>query len=228
MVFKRSYSLEIMDDFSIQDERIDNALYELKIINKYLGGISATKRGIKKIISKFKLQTKKINILDAGSGASDILFNLNKKKKYINIFSVDINKRVCFYLKEKSKNNFVICGDALNLPIKNLQIDIIHSSLFFHHLKEGEIKKILLHFYNLTKYGIIINDLHRSVFAYLGIKILTKIFSKSEMVKNDAPLSVMRGFKKKELKRMLFDLKINNFEIKRKWAFRWLVIIYKN
>jgi hypothetical protein len=53
-------------------------------------------------------------------------------------------------------------------------------------------------------------------------------FSKSEMVKNDGPLSVKRAFVKKELLEMLNDLGIKRFLIKRKWAFRWLVIIYKN
>ena len=46
MFLKRSYAPELMDDFSIQDERIDRALSELKITNKYLGGISTTKSGL--------------------------------------------------------------------------------------------------------------------------------------------------------------------------------------
>jgi hypothetical protein len=40
---KRSYEPELMDDFSIRDERVDLALKELKIINKFLGGISTSK-----------------------------------------------------------------------------------------------------------------------------------------------------------------------------------------
>ncbi len=49
---ERSYQQEIMDDFSIQDERIDTALEELKIINKYLGGISTTQICFKIIFKK--------------------------------------------------------------------------------------------------------------------------------------------------------------------------------
>jgi hypothetical protein len=77
----------------------------------------------------------------------------------------------------------------------------------------------------VSKYGIIINDLHRSTLAYSGIKILTTLFSKSEFVKNDGSLSVKRGFKKKELIRILDELNFN-YKISYKWAFRWLVIIY--
>jgi hypothetical protein len=48
------------------------------------------------------------------------------------------------------------------------------------------------------------------------------------MVKNDGPLSVKRAFVKKELFKILKELEIEYFLIKRKWAFRWLIIIYKN
>jgi len=75
---------------------------------------------------------------------------------------------------------------------------------------------------------MIINDLRRSVWALIGIKLLTILFSKSSMVKNDAPLSVKRGFIKSELIDMLKSLKIINYKIKRKWAFRWLVAIPKD
>ena len=79
--------------------------------------------------------------------------------------------------------------------------------------------------------GFFINDLHRHPFAYYSIKWLTKLFSKSYLVKNDAPLSVLRGFKKKELEMFNFQCSppdrragILNARLKWKWAFRWLLI----
>ena len=222
MLLKRSYQKEMMDDFSINDERIDTALTELKIINKYLGGISATKYGLKKILHKIESKNL-IKILDAGGGASDILLSLNEKD--YKIFSNDLNKRVTNYVKQKSPEVEVVCADVFDLPFKKKQFDIAHLSLFLHHFKESEIKIILSAVSNVSKYGIIINDLHRSTLAYSGIKILTTLFSKSEFVKNDGPLSVKRGFKKRELIRILDELNFN-YKISYKWAFRWLVIIY--
>ena len=54
-----------MDDFSIRDERVDIALSELKVINKYLGGISTTRSGLKYFINS---SGKKIRVLDIGAG----------------------------------------------------------------------------------------------------------------------------------------------------------------
>jgi hypothetical protein len=57
--------------------------------------------------------------------------------------------------------------------------------------------------------------------------LLTQLFSKSPMVKHDSKVSVLRSFKRSELKKLLSLAGINNYTIKWMWAFRWQVIIYK-
>ncbi len=224
MFSQRSYQKEMIDDFSIDDKRIDKALAELTVINKYLGGRSTTKKGLNKILFAIK-STTPVKILDVGSGASDILSSI--KEHDIQITSFDLNKRTAFYLNKHSVEINIICADVFKLPFKENIFDISHLSLFLHHFKDYEIAEIIKRLSLVSRKGIIINDLHRSIFAYAGIKILTKLFSKSELVKNDGPLSVKRGFKKSELKNILNELNLK-YEIKHKWAFRWLVVIYLN
>jgi ubiquinone/menaquinone biosynthesis C-methylase UbiE len=225
MFLKRSFQRELMDDFYIEDKRIDEALNELKIINKFLGGINLTKHGLNRISKKYPSLEKPIKILDVGGGASDNLTSI--KKQDHKIFSADMNKRINSYLKHSSKNVEIICADAFNLPFNGKAFDIVHLSLFLHHYNEVDIKTILEKCISLAKYGIIINDLRRSIFALAGIKLLTTFFSKSEFVKNDAPLSVKKSFAKNELVTILNELNLN-YHIQRGWAFRWLVIIYIN
>ena len=210
-----------MDDFSIQDERIDKALSELKIINKYLGGISTTKSALSYFIHSKKDELK---ILDIGSGSSDNLLSARNKYSYLQIISIDKNLRALSNSNNQTKK---INSDAFELPFKNNRCDIVHSALFLHHFTEEQIQILLKEFLRIARKGIIINDLQRSVFALLGIKILTVLFSKSEMVKNDGPLSVKRGFTKSELLNLLSGAGVKNFVIKWKWAFRWMVVIRK-
>lgn len=218
---KRSYKAEIMDDFSIQDERIDEALNELKIINKYLGGITTTKSALRYFIQS---KNDELKILDIGSGSSDNLFAAKSKYPNFQIISLDKNLRAL----SNSKNLLAkINADAFSLPLKNKSYDIVHAALFIHHFTEEQIQILLKEFLRIARKGIIINDLQRSRFALLGIKILTVLFSKSEMVKNDGPLSVKRGFTRQEILKFLSDVGITNFVIKKKWAFRWMVVIKK-
>ena len=210
-----------MDDFSIQDERIDKALHELKIINKFLGGISTTKSALKYFPES---ENDKLKIVDVGSGSSDNLLSAKSKYPNLQILSIDKNLRAL----SGSKNLIDrINSDAFELPFKNNSCDIIHTALFLHHFTEEELHFLLKEFLITASKGIIINDLQRSYLALMGIKILTVLFSKSEMVKNDAPLSVKRGFTKQEILNLLEDVGATNFVIKKKWAFRWMVVIKK-
>ena len=211
----------MMDDFSIRDERIDNALHELKIINKYLGGISTTKSALKYFLDS---PSEELNVLDIGSGSSDNLIAAREKYPLIKIISVDKNLRV---LSNENNRLIKINSDAFILPFKDNSCDIIHTALFFHHFTDEQLNKLMKEFLRISRKGIIINDLQRSYFALIGIKILTILFSKSEMVKNDAPISVKRGFTKQEILKLLSDVSLTNFVIKKKWAFRWMVVIKK-
>jgi 2-polyprenyl-3-methyl-5-hydroxy-6-metoxy-1,4-benzoquinol methylase len=222
MFFKRSYDPEILDDFSIKDDRVDSALLELKVINSLLGGNKISREGIRMLNRNLNA----FNILDIGAGASDILLSIKKDINNPVIYSLDRNQRTCRYLKDHSPEIKVICGDVLSLPC-HTSFDIVHASLFLHHFTEEQIEKIIISLMNLSSRGIVINDLNRSIFAWLGIKILTILFSNSKAVKYDGPLSVKRGFIRKDWINILRDIAPNRYVIKRKWAFRWLIVIYK-
>ena len=225
MFLKRSYQKEIMDDFSITDMRINDALKELEIINKFLGGKSTTKKGIKLLLNNYSVSNK-IKILDVGAGGSDN-FSFDKLlNEEIEITSFDINKGVCRYTGNHGIEGNIVCGDVFHLPFKESSFDIVHASLFMHHFNEEEINVLLEKFLKISRYGIIINDLQRSLFALAGIKLLTLLFSRSKMVQNDGPLSVRRGFLKNELKEILGQIKFP-FSIKYSWAFRLLAVITK-
>jgi len=109
--------------------------------------------------------------------------------------------------------------------------DIVFSSLFCHHFDDQQVAELMKWMKANSRVGFFINDLHRHPFAYYSIKWLTKFFSKSYLVKNDAPLSVLRGFKRKELEMYVAQSlpagpagSISNLQLKWKWAFRWLLI----
>ena len=105
----------------------------------------------------------------------------------------------------------------------DIKPDVIFSSLFCHHFtEEGLVNQYRWMKANCSM-GFFINDLQRNTIAYYSIKFLTSIFSSSYLVKNDAPLSVARGFKRSELKAIFNAAGINNVEIKWQWAFRYLI-----
>ena len=117
---------------------------------------------------------------------------------------------------------------SISDEFEKLECDIFTATLFMHHLNDEEFVDIVRKMKHQARMGIVINDIHRHWFAYYSIKTLTRLFSKSEMVRNDAAVSVQRSFSKGELANMLFEATVPNFDIQWKWAFRWQLIARTN
>jgi 2-polyprenyl-3-methyl-5-hydroxy-6-metoxy-1,4-benzoquinol methylase len=228
MIKIRSSKKELLDGDSIPQQDLFRNLKELDIINHLLGGYTISYSALKKILT----ESKEYTFVDIGCGGGDTLKRISnwQKKSKINIklYGIDI-KPVCIEYANQNNHQAIqfICDDYKNTNRHLQQIDIIHACLFCHHLSENEILE-LIQFAQKNKAILIINDLERNLIAYYAIKVLTAIFSKSYLVKNDAPLSVLRGFKKKEWLDLILKSGVKKYSVKNKWAFRHQVIVYGN
>lgn len=223
----RSDKKELLDGDNIPQADLFQNLKELDTINHLLGGYNITFSALKQIVEKNKSYT----LVDIGCGGGDTLKRINTWKNklglQLNLVGVDI-KPICIQYAEqqnKNSNTKFICDDYRNSFKHVPDIDIIHACLFCHHLSEQEIVE-LIQFTLSHKSILVVNDLERNPIAYYAIKFLTKLFSKSYLVKNDAPLSVARGFKKQEWISVIEKAGATNYSVKNKWAFRHQVIVY--
>jgi 2-polyprenyl-3-methyl-5-hydroxy-6-metoxy-1,4-benzoquinol methylase len=227
----RSNKKELLDESEIPKELLYQNLKELETVNKYLGGHNVSINGIKKIVVD---KSKLYNIIDIGCGGGDSLKAIAKwatRNKYkVQLTGIDLKQDCINYAKINCKTYYQInfrCDDFRNAFTKPELINIVHASLFCHHFSETEIIKFI-ELCSKNEAIFLINDLERNPFAYYSIKLITKLFSKSPLVKNDAPLSVLRGFKKLEWIALLQQASIKKYIVKNHWAFRHLVIAYPN
>ena len=226
---QRSYQPELLDSEGIAFEAIKKNMQELNTINTWLGGHSITVQGIAQLLSKKKLQQHWV-ICEMGCGGGDNLLAIQewctKNKVSVSFIGIDINPHCIAFAKtnEQLQHCTWICSDYANVVFENLP-DIIFSSLFCHHFSEPALKTMFQWMQQNAVHGFFINDLQRHPLAYYSIKILVTIFSSSYLVKNDAPVSVTRGFHKKELMNILDAAAVYPYTIQWKWAFRWLVTV---
>jgi 2-polyprenyl-3-methyl-5-hydroxy-6-metoxy-1,4-benzoquinol methylase len=222
----RSYKKELLDEDDIPFNDIRKNMQELNTINTWLGGHAITLSGFKKLLGK----RRSIHICEIGCGDGNNLYQLHKwcKKNNIafNCTGIDIKPECIETAKE---DNAIINAQWMVQDYKNVVFqskpDIIFSSLFCHHFKEDELVEQMQWMQQNSLLGFFINDLQRHWFAYHSIKIITQIFSSSYLVKNDAPLSVARGFHKNEWLQILNKAGIKNYTIEWKWAFRFLITV---
>ncbi len=231
MFHKRSEEKEFLDDFQCEGEDLKQNLRELKFINKWLGGNNVTFSGLEQAL-KNNSKTN-LRIADLGCGGGDILELIaqwgRKKKLKLLLTGIDVNEFIINYAKQNTASYPEIEYKNVNVfseEFSLLEFDIVNCTLFCHHLDDESLVKLFSQLKNQTKIAIVINDLHRHWFAYHSIKWLTKFFSKSYMVKNDAKLSVLRGFSRKELEEIIKASGFTDFSIRWKWAFRWEVVLF--
>jgi 2-polyprenyl-3-methyl-5-hydroxy-6-metoxy-1,4-benzoquinol methylase len=226
---KRSYQKELLDSSEIPFRDIMLNMQELEFINRYLGGHTITVNGINQLINDYD-DRQPIKIVEMGCGGGDNLHAIQKWATKGNIpvslLGIDINKECIEYASSRPENATIqfIHSDYKHMNFKE-KPDILFSSLFCHHFTDEELVDMLKYMQRNSSLGFFINDLHRHPIAFHLIKLLTQLFSKSYLVKNDAPLSVRRGFVRKDWDYLLNGAKISNYSCEWKWAFRWLITV---
>jgi 2-polyprenyl-3-methyl-5-hydroxy-6-metoxy-1,4-benzoquinol methylase len=228
---QRSYEKELLDRDDIPFADIERNMRELDIINTWLGGHAISIRGLKDLIRAKGLKDhwRRISICEIGCGGGDNLRVLSrwcrKQGIGVEVTGIDNNVHCIAVARERWRegNASWIHSDYREVAFDGGKPDIIFSSLFCHHFTDEELVYMLGWMQQHAGAGWFINDLQRHPVAYHSIRLLTKWFSRSYLVKNDAPLSVLRGFSRVEWKKILDQAGIRDYSLRWKWAFRWLV-----
>ncbi|MEX2235686.1 MAG: methyltransferase domain-containing protein [Cyclobacteriaceae bacterium] len=228
---QRSAGLEVMDDLNVSGRDLHQALHELESINYLLGGNYVTLNGLSQLLNKN--DAAKLHVADLGCGSGDMLKLIRRllEKRRINatLTGLDANPNVIKFAAANTPETCRIQYESLNIfsdEFRARKFDIVLGTLFFHHFTTQQLIAFFKQLKDQVSRGVIINDIHRHWFSYYSIKWLTKFFSRSPMVKHDAPMSVLRSFHKGELVEILNEAGIVRYRIKWRWAFRWQVIVW--
>ena len=226
---------EWMDDFSLGGEELTQTLDQLAVINRWLGGFGVIRSGMKILLNRWKPEgaSHTLEIIDLGCGGGDNLIKLanwlRRKNIPCKLTGVDANVHVLAYAKEAAKDYPEIRflhKDCMHESFHRLQCDILLCSLFLHHLDADVLKQYLPKWREQARLGVLVNDLHRSKWAWILFRGITFVFCASAMVRHDGSLSIRRSFLKKELLDLVNFCGAKKFRINWRWAFRWRLIIY--
>ena len=228
---QRSREKEIMDDLDCSGPVLEQTLRELKTINRLLGGNGVTNRGLSQVVQRFPQD--QYSLVDLGCGGGDMIAVMqtwaSKKNIPIRFIGADANANTITLAKERQKALSDVHWQVANVfdsTFLEQQVDIATCTLFTHHFTDEELVQLFQGLKRKVRLAIVINDLHRHPLAYYSIKWLTRWFSKSPMVQNDAALSVLRSFKRRDWNSIFEEAGLGNVEIHWRWAFRWQICVY--
>jgi 2-polyprenyl-3-methyl-5-hydroxy-6-metoxy-1,4-benzoquinol methylase len=232
MLKQRSNQAELMDDLSLSGDELRRNLEELEVINTWLGGYKVVLDALEKLLDGYTGAP--LRIADIGCGGGDTLRHIAKwarrKDIPLQLTGIDANDFMVQYARQR-------CGgfpeisfeqhDVFSERFKQERYDIVVCSLFCHHFTDEQLVSLFRQLHRQAGMAVIINDLHRHWLAYHSIKLLTRFFSDSYLVKNDAPLSVWRAFRREELQRLVQEAGIDRYSLRWMWAFRWQLLLKK-
>lgn len=206
---QRSYQKEIIDLRPLTKDEVSDTYRLIGYVNRFLGGEKAVLSHLEFFSRKWS-PGETVTLLDAGCGDAGIPVAIarwaGKKGFRIKIAALDICPETLALARKKLGGQYpeieLVRGSAFDLPAADGGFDYVTASMFFHHLSEEEILSVLGRFDRIARRGIIINDLLRRRFAYWGIK-LAGWASRNSVFGHDAPLSVLRGFKKHEAEELI-------------------------
>lgn len=232
MLRQRSNEPELMDDLTLTGEELRQNLAELEVINNCLGGHKVVLDALDGLVAKYK--PRHLRIADIGCGGGDTLKSIARwaRSKSIkmelvgidaNDFMVQYARRHCSHYPEVQVQQH----DVFSEEFAQQKYDVIVCSLFCHHFTDADLVHMFRQLHHQASIAVVINDLHRHWLAYYSIKYITAAFSRSRLVKNDAPLSVWRAFRRQELEELVRQAGITKYKLRWRWAFRWQLLLYK-
>ncbi len=221
-----------MDDFNLKGEEMKELLSDLRRVNKLLGGTATTISGLDHFFHDHDL-CENITILDVGCGDGEMLRNCSrwasKRGVKIQLVGVDGNPNILNEARKRSEgfdNLSYRTVDVFSGEDELPEFDIALCTLFLHHFSEEQIIDLLNRLHLKAHAGVIVNDLHRSRWAFGLFRIFSRLILKTKIARHDGLVSIARGFKRKELKNLSNQI-TGKHRIQWRWAFRYQWLIQK-
>lgn len=178
---------------------------QFKRINSLLSGSNRLLR--KHFFTMMEQDPQRVyTLLDVGAGGCDIAIRAVREARQrglkLKITALDNDKRTLPIAQQAIRDYpeiRIVEGNALELSRLD-PFDFVFSSHLLHHLDWDEIKIFLDSAIARTRLALVMNDLKRSNWAYLGFTLFSRLLTPRSFHYHDGRLSIRRAFLPEELR----------------------------
>ena len=225
---QRNLQPELMDNPDLDRAVHQQALAGLRRLNAWSGSVGTLWQAIKKFAIQH--QFSKLRILDVACGGGDVTIGLARKSRgapfQLELMGLDISATAVETARSATpasiSNVSFERGDALGAPLPD-GFDVVISSLFLHHLNEGDAETLLLRMSAAGRRLMLINDLRRCAAGYWLAQAACRTFSRSRIVHVDGPRSVQGAFTIDEVQQLCDRTGLESATVDARWPCRLLV-----
>jgi ubiquinone/menaquinone biosynthesis C-methylase UbiE len=224
----RLYQEELLDAGAGTDDDVVRNLSDLRRVNRWLGGRRVV---LEALADQLGSETNSASILDVGTGSADIPQSVCERyaSRDFELFTVGLdiserNLRLATTRLGVARSVDLVRGDSLAPPFADASFDFVTASMFLHHFQNEDAVKLLGTFARIARRAVIINDLARHLVPYYFTRLTGPFLTTSFLTRNDAPVSVLRGFTAAELRLLASEAGLRRVEVRRRFPYRLLMI----
>jgi 2-polyprenyl-3-methyl-5-hydroxy-6-metoxy-1,4-benzoquinol methylase len=157
---------------------------------------------------------KNLNILDVGAGTGLLAEKLSAWARrrgwdwrFTNLDANPVN------LKSGNPTQ-TVTGSALQLPFADGSFDLVVASQMTHHLTDEQVIRHWREGWRVTRDAMFICDLHRNAGLYAMLWFSLRLMRTSRNLREDALISVKRGFRRREWRKLVARAKIPDAKVR--------------
>src|SRR5262245_39009122 len=195
-------------------------LYDLRLVNRWLGGARLTVGGLERLTGCHGSDGP-LRVLDVAAGGADISRVVagwaRRRRRDALVVATDLSHEILRLGTDPPRPGlvFAVC-DGLRLPFRDGAFDAAVCSLVLHHLRPDDAVRLLREMRRVSRLGIVVNDIVRWWPGVWGAWLMSRAFSNNPLTRHDGPLSVRRAYTRAELRALaaragLRDLSLAGF-----------------
>jgi ubiquinone/menaquinone biosynthesis C-methylase UbiE len=206
---RRTDAVELLDGPLDDPVALTGNLRDLRRVNRWLGGVRLSAAGIEALAA----HRDELTLIDVGTGGADIplalLARARRRGRRLSIVGVDSRPEVLAAAAlatpglPTTEGLELLVADGRTLPYRDRSFDVAHTSLVLHHLAPEAAVALLREMGRVARLGVVVNDLDRSRFGWLGAWLMGHLLTTNRYTRRDAPLSVERAYRADEVAAML-------------------------
>ncbi len=208
MFSERARGEEFLDRPDSDPRLVEQSYRFMRLVNRIGGGLRVVRQFLAEELADYpKGQT--VRILDIGAADCSIPMVITQwaqQQGYrIEFTCLDQDTKATELAREKLAH--ARCGtiQVAKADVFRYQpqaaFDYAMGSMTFHHFTDEQIDRLLTHLRGFVRRAVLINDLHRCLLNYMVCYLLALPLDRR--IRHDALLSIRRGFKPAELRKLL-------------------------
>jgi SAM-dependent methyltransferase len=217
---RRRRGTELLDDPSVAPALRARSLADVARANALFGGTRAVL--VELALALDARRSRQATLLDVGTGLGDIprraVAMAARRGVALRAFGVDLAESLARAAAGHGLS--AACADGRALPFADASVDFVTCSQLLHHFDDDGAHALLRELQRVARHGVIVSELRRSWAAAAGIWLVSYPLRFHPVSRHDGVVSVLRGFRRAELRALVRDAVAREADVRDRAGFR--------